>query len=126
MGNNKYNKMRSILSLAVIALISTSQAKNLKQLPHEAPIGYIMMQDEPAAEPAAAAAPAAEGASAAPAEGAPSTAATKGPETAEGAAAAKAPKSDGYSVDNSIPNGGYEGMVGGRSTLNKESLDLPN
>merc|ERR1712166_53576 len=122
MGINKYNKMRSILSLAVIALISTSQAKNLKQLPHEAPIGYIMMQDEPAAEPAAAA----EGASAAPAEGAPSTAATKGPETAEGAAAAKAPKSDGYSVDNSIPNGGYEGMVGGRSTLNKESLELPN
>ena len=116
--------MRSTLALAVFALISNTSAKHLTQSEHSAPIGYIMMQEEPAATeeakvevaPAAEPAPAkAEGAPEAKAEGAEAKAPAK-------SAAGKKP-SDGLSVDNSIPNGGYEGMVGGRSKFHDSTID---
>ena len=121
--------MRSTLALAVFALISNTSAKHLTQSEHSAPIGYIMMQEEPAAteEAKVEVAPAAEPAPAK-AEGAPEAKAAEGAEgelakaPAKGKSAAKKP-SDGLSVDNSIPNGGYEGMVGGRSKFHDATID---
>merc|ERR1719198_1688885 len=82
-----------------------------------------MMQEEPAATeeaktevaPAEPAPAKAEGAAEAKAEGGEAKAPAKAP-------AGKKP-SDGLSVDNSIPNGGYEGMVGGRSKFHDATID---
>ena len=129
--------MRSTLALAVIALISNTSAKHLTS-EHNAPIGYIMMQEEPVKEEAkveakAEAAPAkVEGAPEAKVEGA--EAKVEGAEAkvdgeakapakvAAPAAPAKKP-SDGLTVDNSIPNGGYTGMINGRSKFKDATTD---
>ena len=122
-------------SFAVIALIGNISAKQL--IPHDAPIGYILMGEEPATPEAAA-----EGAAASAVATAPTGDAAPIPVSTEEAAAADAatnpekakpsgkesadqpPMSDGNSVDLSIKNGGYTGMVYGRSRLGPEPLEM--
>ena len=125
-------------SLPILALIGNISAKQL--IPHDAPIGYILMGEEPAAAdaPAPEAVADAAGASAvatppagdaAPipvsAEEAKEADAKANPEKAKASgkeAADQPPVSDGHTVDLSVPNGGYTGMVYGRSRLGPEPV----
>tara|TARA_B110000285_G_scaffold197503_1_gene229213 strand:+ start:50 stop:604 length:555 start_codon:yes stop_codon:yes gene_type:complete len=131
-------------SFAVIAIIGNISAKQL--IPHDAPIGYILMGEEPAAAEAPVAADAPEAKADAAEKAAVATApdGAKSPipvsdEEAKAAEAATNPEakkpstkeaadqpamSDGSTFDNSVKNGGYTGMVYGRSRLGPESLEL--
>ena len=120
-------------NLAVLALIGNISAKQL--IPHDAPIGYILMGEEPEAVDATAPEAVADAAGAAAVATPPSGDANPIPVSAEEAAAAdkasnpenKKPSgkeaadqpafSDGVTVDMSVPVGGYTGQVHGRSTL---------
>jgi hypothetical protein len=94
--------MKSTFAIAVLALINNTSAKHLSLLDHNAPIGYIMMQEDPVAAPAAtpppelaggAPAPAAPGAPAAPTppvDGAPAAPVIADPSAAPLAEEAKA------------------------------------
>tara|TARA_B110001450_G_C17455322_1_gene413799 strand:+ start:98 stop:646 length:549 start_codon:yes stop_codon:yes gene_type:complete len=129
-------------SFAVIALIGNLSAKQL--IPHDAPIGYILMGmgEEPAAveadapeakadaaEKAAVATPPAGDAAPIPVsteEAAAADAATNPAKKEKSAkeAAEQPTMSDGVTFDNSVKNGGYTGMVYGKSRLGPESLEL--
>ncbi len=122
-------------SFAVIALIGNISAKQL--IPHDAPIGYILMGEDPATPEAAADAAAAAATSTPPAGDAAPIPVSQEEAAAAGAAekpaekkpsgktaADQPPMGNGYTVDMSVPNGGYAGMVYGRSKLVPEPLEM--